>query len=320
LVNGKDDHAGAPVHLSPEDEEQLALVAWYYYQDGLTQGEIGDMLGISRIKVSRLLDRGRQTGIIQVTINSPYAGCFRQQRALIERFGLQDARVVPALGQGDAGTRVAHAAAQLLMQDLEPGELLSIGWGETVSKTLQQMTPLLTQGQLELVSLTGGVATYLNGSGFGKLSNIHLIPTPLRVSSSEFANALRDEPFVRDIIDMALTSRVALVGVGSLSHEATLVRSDYCSRSELSLFRRQGAVGDILGFFYDAEGKVLPLDLHDHVVSVPLHRLSTISTVIGAAAGVRKAEAILGAMRGGHINTLVTDQPTAEAILERSDT
>nr|WP_246237352.1 sugar-binding domain-containing protein [Halovulum dunhuangense] len=298
----------------------MALVAWYYYQDGLTQGEIGDMLGISRIKVSRLLDRGRQTGIIQVTINSPYAGCFRQQRTLIERFGLRDARVVPALGQGDAGTRVALAAAQLLMQKLEPGELLSIGWGETVSKTLQQMTPLLTQGQIELVSLTGGVATYLNGSGFGKLSNIHLIPTPLRVSSSEFANALRDEPFVRDIIDMALTSRVALVGVGSLSHEATLVRSDYCSRSELSLFRRQGAVGDILGFFYDAEGKVLPLDLHDHVVSVSLDRLASIDTVIGAAAGVKKADAILGAMRGGYINTLVTDQPTAEAILERSDT
>lgn len=314
------DQTGAPSHLSPDDEEQLALVAWYYYQDGLTQGEIGDMLGISRIKVSRLLDRGRQTGIIQVTINSPYAGCFRQQRALIERFGLRDARVVPALGQGDAGTRVAQAAAQLLMQELEPGELLSIGWGETVSKTLQQMTPLLTQGQLELVSLTGGVATYLNGSGFGRLSNIHLIPTPLRVSSSEFANVLRDEPFVRDIIDMALTSRVALVGVGSLSNEATLVRSDYCSRSELSLFRRQGAVGDILGFFYDAHGKVLPLDLHDHVVSVPLDRLASIDTVIGAAAGVKKADAILGAIRGGHINTLVTDQPTAEAILERSDT
>lgn len=318
-MKDKDDQGNAAGQLSPDDEEQLAQVAWYYYQDGLTQGDIGDMLGISRIKVSRLLDRGRQTGIIQVTINSPYAGCFRQQRALMERFGLRDARVVPALGHGDASTRVAQAAAQLLMQELEPGELLSIGWGETISKTLQQMTPLLTQGQLELVSLTGGVATYLNGSGFGKLSNIHLIPTPLRVSSSEFAHALREEPFVRDIIDMALTSRIALVGVGSLSHEATLVRSDYCSRSELSLFRRQGAVGDILGFFYDEQGKVLPLDLHEHVVSVPLDRLATIDTVIAAAAGVQKAEAILGAMRGGHINTLVTDQTTAEAILERSD-
>jgi lsr operon transcriptional repressor len=318
-VTRKNVQQGSSDQLAPEDEEQLALVAWYYYQDGLTQGDIGDMLGISRIKVSRLLDRGRQSGIIQVNINSPYAGCFRQQRDLIERFGLRDARVVPAFDKGDAGSRVAQAAAQLLMQELEPRELLSIGWGETVSKTLQQMTPLLTQGQLELVSLTGGVATYLNGSGFGKMSNIHLIPTPLRVSSSAFATALREEPFVRDIIDMALTSRVALVGVGSLSGEATLVRSDYCNRSELNLFRRQGAVGDILGFFYDADGNVLPLDIHEHVVSVPLASLATIDTVIGAAAGVEKVDAILGAMRGRHINTLVTDQPTAEAILERSN-
>lgn len=319
-MSSEDDQGGTPSQLSPDEEEKLAKVAWYYYQDGLTQGEIGEMLGISRIKVSRLLDRGRQAGIIQVTINSPYAGCIRLQRALIDRFGLRDARVVPALAQGDANMRVAQTAAQLLLQRLEPGELLSVGWGETISKTLQQMTPLLTQGQLELVSLTGGVATYLNGSGFSKLSNIHLIPTPLRVSSSEFAHALREEPFVRDIIDMALTSRIALVGIGSLSHEATFVRSDYCSRTELNLFRRQGAVGDILGFFYDAAGKVLPLDLHEHVVSVPLDRLATIETVIGAAAGKRKTEAILGAMRGGHIDILVTDQITAEAILERSDT
>ena len=319
-MQNPDDQFDSASQLAQEDEEQMALVAWYYYQDGLTQGDIGTLLGISRIKVSRLLDRGRQTGIIQVNINSPYAGCFFQQRALVERFGLQAARVVPALENADATNRVAQAAAQLLMRELGPGELLSIGWGETVSKTLQQMMPLLTQGQLELVSLTGGVATYLNGSGFGKLSNIHLIPTPLRVSTSEFAYALREEPFVRDIISMALTSRIALVGVGSLSHEASLVRSDYCSRSELELFRRLGAVGDILGYFYDADGNLLPLDLHEHVVSVPLDRLKKINTIIGAAAGLKKVDAILGALRGGHINTLVTDLPTAEAILERSQT
>jgi lsr operon transcriptional repressor len=300
-----------------EDEELMALVAWYYYQDGLTQGEIGDRLRLSRIKVSRLLEKGRQTGIVQVSINSPYEGCFRLQDALQQRFGLKNARVIPALENGNPGERVAQAAAQHLMRELSDGDLLAIGWGDTVSRTLRRMTPMLTGKRVELVSLTGGVAAYLDGIGFrGGQSNIHLIPTPLRVSSPSFARALREEPFVRDIIAMALTARVALIGIGSLASDATLVRNGYCSRSELELFRRQGAVGDILGFFYDADGAVLPLELHDHVVSVEPGRLGAIDTKTGAAAGLHKIEAIVAAMRGRHIDVLITDEATATAILE----
>lgn len=318
LIVNTFDHDVIPDELAPEEEELLSLVAWYYYQDGLTQGEVGQRLELSRIKVSRLLDRGRQLGIVQVSINSPYAGCFRQQRALVEELGLRGARVVPALGTDDPAGRVAQAAAQLLTRDLARGDLLAIGWGETVSKTLQRMIPMLTNQRLELVSLTGGVAAYLNGSGFSKRSNIHLIPSPLRVSSAHFARALKEEPYVRDIILMALTAPVALVGIGSLSPDATLVQNDYCTRSELELFRRRGAVGDVLGYFYDADGRVLDLDLHDHVVAVGLDRLKAIPTIVGAAAGQTKVQAILSAIRGGHITTLVTDQPTAEAILEQA--
>ena len=57
------------------DEEILTRIAWYYYNDGLTQNEIGEKLNMSRIKVSRLLESGRRSGIIQVRINSRYQGC-----------------------------------------------------------------------------------------------------------------------------------------------------------------------------------------------------------------------------------------------------
>lgn len=313
-MNEHNDDAGS---LSAEDEELLALVAWYYYHDGLTQGEIGDRLHLSRIKVSRLLERGRQSGIIRIHINSPYEGCFRLQTALCEKFELANARVIPALNGAPPAERVAQASAQHLMRELGNGDLLAIGWGETINLTLRRMMPLVTGKKVELVSLTGGVSTYLDGIGSASgQSNFHLIPTPLRVSSPSFASALREEPFVRDIIAMALTARVALVGIGSLSSEATLVRNGYCTKSELDLFRRQGAVGDVLGFFYDADGTVLPLDLHSHVVSVEPQRLKTIPMVIGAAAGLHKVEAIVAAMRGKHIDALITDETTALAILE----
>jgi len=310
LTENLDDAAG-------DDEELLAQVAWYYYHDGLTQGDIGQRLGISRIRVSRLLDRGRQTGLIQVHINSAYEGCFRLQRQLIERFGLSDARVVPALEGLPRFERVAHASAQLLIRQLADKELLAIGWGATVMATLRRLSTTNAARSISLVSLTGGVAAYMDGIGLrGHRSHIHLIPTPLRVSSAEFAASLRSEPYVRDILDMALTARLALIGIGAVTQDATLVQNGYCSPSEIELFRRRGAVGDVLGYFYDREGEVLSLSLHDRMVAVAPDRLSQIDQVIGAAAGLEKVQAIRGALRGRLINVLVTDEQTANAVLE----
>lgn len=49
---------------SAEDDELVSRAAWYYYNDGLTQGDVAQRLGVSRIKVSRILDKGRQRGLI----------------------------------------------------------------------------------------------------------------------------------------------------------------------------------------------------------------------------------------------------------------
>ena len=74
---------------------------------------------------------------------------------------------------------------------------------------------------------------------------------------AELAEMLRGEPFVRNVLDMAATARFALIGVGAVTSSATLVRYGYCSSGEIELFKRRGAVGDVLGFFYDAEGDIL---------------------------------------------------------------
>ncbi len=314
----QDDHDERP-GLGVDSEELVAHVAWYYYNDGLTQGDIAERLGLSRIKVSRLLDKGRQNGLIQVQINSPYEGCLRLQQELVSTFGLADARVIPALDEAPPGARIGRAAAEFLMRRLEARDLLAIGWGEAVTMALRRLAPTLVQREMSLVSLTGGVSAYVDGVGVhGPRSNVHLIPTPLRVSSPDFAEMLSKEPYVRNVLAMALTARTAIVGIGAVSRTATFVRNGYCTTSEIDLFARKGAVGDILGYFYDRNGRVLSLDLHDLVVAVPLDELKRIPTIIGAAAGPEKIEAILGALRGQLVNILVTDETTAAGLLRRT--
>ena len=301
-----------------DSEELVAHVAWYYYNDGLTQGNIAKRLGLSRIKVSRLLEKGRQSGLIQVQINSPYEGCLQLQQDLVEKFGLTEARVIPALDEVPPGPRIGQAAADFLIGKLKPRDLLAFGWGEAVTTALRRMSPVLVQRDISLVGLTGGVSAYIDGFGIqGPSSNVHLIPAPLRTSSPEFARMLREEPYVRNVLAMALTAHIALVGIGAVSRNATLVRNGYCSNSEVDLFARKGAVGDLLGYFYDADGQVLALELHDHVVAVPLHELTSIPTVIGSAAGLEKTNAILGTLRGKLVNILITDESTATELMRR---
>lgn len=309
-----------PPHLANGSEiEQISRAAWYYYNDGLTQNQIADMLGLSRIKVSRLLEKGRQTGLIELRINSPFEGCVGLQQELIAAFGLSDARVVPAADDMPVSPRIARAAASLLLQHLLPGDLLAVGWGAATSSAVRFMAPVLPQSRISIVSLTGGVSAYIGSSGlFGPMNFAHLIPTPLRVSSPELADLLRVEPYVRHVLEMAITAKTALVGVGSVTQSATLVRYGYCTAAEIELFTRQGAVGDIIGHFYDKDGNILDLDLHRHVVSVRPEDIRRISSVIAAAAGREKIEPILGLLRGRLANILVTDEDTARELLRRA--
>lgn len=299
------------------EEEVLARVAWYYYHDGLTQNEIGDRLNLNRIKVSRLLEQGRRTGVIDVKINSRYQGCLLLEDQLRERYGLADACVVPALPGGSESERLGQAAAQFLMQRLRPGDLLAAGWGATVSNAIQRLGHVANERNIGLVSMTGGVGTYVDGMRAAHWgSDVHLVPAPLVVKDPAVATALSTEPAVTNLLDMALDASYQLVGIGELSQTSTVVRSGYISPSEIEPLRRKGAVGDILCRFFDQDGQVLSLPFHDRVIGVQLEALARSQKVVAAAGGPGKVRAIRAALLGKIASILITDEETARALLE----
>ncbi|GAA4001250.1 transcriptional regulator LsrR [Deinococcus rubellus] len=308
-----------PVTSSPEldDEETLSRAAWYYYHDGLTQADIGERLGLPRLKVSRLLERARRLGLIQVKINSSLSSCLALEHELTQQFHLHAAVVIPPLDAANLNDRLGQAAAQYLMQVLRDSEMLAVGWGDTVTRALQRLAYTFASRNISSISLTGGVSGYLQGLGLPQLSaqNIHLIPAPILASSPELARAFKEEPRIAELLAMTQLAQVALVGIGATDEQATLVKSGYVSASELTLFRRMGAVGDVLGHFYDVEGKMLDISLHQQIIGISLSQLGTIPIRIGASGGPPKVAAILGALAGGHINVLITDEETATQLL-----
>ena len=73
-------------------------------------------------------------------------------------------------------------------------------------------------------------------------------------------------------------------------------------------------MGEITGWLFDENGRIVEGHANDRVNSVPLI-LHHEKLVYGLASRTRRVPAIRGAMRGGLINCLITNKATAELIL-----
>jgi lsr operon transcriptional repressor len=135
-------------------------------------------------------------------------------------------------------------------------------------------------------------------------------------STASLAAALREEPTIQQVLKQACRVEHALVGVGTPTADATIVHMGYLNADDARGLRERGVVGDILGQFFDADGNVVELPIHDRRIGIDLSDLTHIPKVIGVAGGLHKAEAILGALHGGFLDVLVTNELVAIRLLE----
>ncbi len=310
-------------------EELLLRAAWFYYKDELTQDEIAKRLSLSRASVGRLLDRARRVGLVSIQLNAEYLDAFELSAALRRVFHLSEALVVPDHDKEPAdhhavNARVGLGGAQFLSTHLRPGASLGVGWGETVSRVIAA-TSFGAVGPVHMVTLTGGVDGYLptilsskggDAVDGDQVTTAAVIPAPIHASSPGLAAALREEPTIQQVLKHACEVDLAVVGVGTPTLDATIVQLGYLGEDDVRTLAEHNVVGDILGEFFDANGQVADLPLHDRRIGIELADLTKIPKVVGVAGGVHKAEAILGALRGGFLDVLVTNEIAATRLLE----
>ena len=206
---------------------------------------------------------------------------------------------------------------------LRPGGTLGVGWGETVSRVIAA-TSFGTVGPIRMVSLTGGVDAYLpaflsskgEGAAEAEMTSATVIPTPIVASTPELAAALKAEPSIQQVLKQACGVEQAIVGVGTPTGDATIVQMGYLEADDVRTLHDHHVVGDILGQFFDASGRVVKLPIHDRRIGIELSDLAQIPKVVGVAGGLHKVEAILGALRGGYLDVLVTNELAALRLLE----
>ena len=306
--------------------ELLAQVASLYYEDNLTQGEIARRVGTSRSTVSRMLQDAREAGVVEITVHYPWRTVPEIEDALRARFDLREARVLLGRGRpyGEILRGLGALAARYLEDIVRADTVLGISWGIAVHSTVRALRPerRLPITVAQMVGAVGEGDPLIDGPELARLlaqvygGQYRYLHAPLIVEDAHTRDVLLQEPRIRETLELARRADVALVGIGAPQPAVySLLRAGYVDREAIAGLRAQGVAGDICARHYDAAGRLLDIALNQRIVGIELQALHDIDRVIGVAGGEAKAGAILGALRGGHVNVLVTDDAAASRIL-----
>jgi deoxyribonucleoside regulator len=300
-----------------------------YYLSDISKTEIGHHLGISRFRVSRLLEQAREEGIVQIQINEPIATNTEIEEKLEKRFNLHLAIVVNSGDSTDRGIRraVGLATADYLKNLLRDGDVFGITWGATVDEVIRSL-PSKIDRRIQVVQITGGLNQ--TAIDINPLDIVHRVAeiygaTPYVL----FAPAIVGNPTTRDAmvqdssfqatIEMFSRVNIAISGIGafSSSSDSYLQKAGYVTDEDINNLLSCGAVGDVFGHYFNIEGYPCSSELEERTIGMNLNDLQKVRYTIGVAGGIHKTLAILGTLRGSLINTLVTDLATANDILEK---
>jgi len=314
--------------MTPDNHRLMIKAAKLYYENDFTQEVIADRLRISRPRVSRLLTEARETGIVQFKV-AMMPGIFSDlEREMEARFDLSEA-VVIEVSDPESHMTVARelgaAAADYFRRTVHDGDVIGLTWGETLAHMADNL-PYEKKQNVTVVQMVGGLgdpardihATDIVRRITQKLdASMSLIPAPGIVASLETAALLKSERSIEQALQIARQADMVFAGIGAPVAEATYMRDEsIITWNELGTLIERGAVGDIGLHFFDEHGCLVPLELNERIIGVGLETFRDLARVIGIAGGAEKRPAILGALRGRLVKTLITDLQTAQHLLQ----
>lgn len=304
-------------------------MATLYYVDGETQDALSQRFGISRATVGRMLKRAQEIGIVEIRVQHHPALTVDLERELIRRFGIQ--RALLSVDHADADKQraiLAGLVAAWLDKHLHDGAIVAVGMGRNVSAVSEHALPA-SRRNATFVCAIGG--SYRGGqtmnpdhicrrlaARFG--GDSETLYAPALAADPALRAALLANDTVRQTLDKARRADIALVGVGDISEDSNMVRMGWFSKQEIAQARRNGTVGDVMGYdFIDIHGQPAMTPIQGRVVGLDAGDLKQIPNVIAIASESAKVTAILGALRTGVIDTLATTASNAMAVLALDD-
>ncbi|GAD88489.1 MULTISPECIES: sugar-binding transcriptional regulator [Vibrio] len=312
--------------ISKQDSDLLTEISVAYYQDGATQEEISKKFSISRAKVGRMLKQARDEGIVEITVKYHPVFSAKIEQRLMQRFGIK--RALISLDQSDEEAQrqlIAGLVSNYLTQTLKSGMVISVGQGRNVS-SVAHYVGVVSPRDCKFVCSIGGI--HPRGGMFNadhicrQLAKKYggtseTLYAPAYAENREQKLAFMQNATIKQTLDLARKSDVALVGIGDMSENSYMVDLGWFTANEVAQARlEQGVVGDFAGYdFFDINGKVAHTVMSDRVIGLGMEEFRLISEVIAIASENSKPLALLGALRSGAIDVIATNVSNALTLL-----
>jgi len=314
-------------HTAYSDAASLRLrAAWLYYNQGLTQKDVAERLGISRSTVIRLLDEAMKRSEVQIWISEGVDSCVELATRLEKAYGLDEALVVPAPRDNGAtalASAVGLALGQFLSEVIQDDMTIGVGWGRTMTASLSSFRPPRREN-CKVVSLLGGIVAVHQTNPIdytwrfaGQLgAECYMFLAPLLVDSVKTKRALIEQCGLNAIYDLAENLDLAVVSCGDIGPHSTSLSEGFISKAELDRLISAGCVCDTMFNFLDEEGHSVDQKLNERVMSVDLDTLKKAKHIVLSSGGAHRATAIRATIRRIGCNTLITDETAARELLK----
>jgi DNA-binding transcriptional regulator LsrR (DeoR family) len=312
-----------PISVGRRSDRLRLRAAWMYHVEEMTQSAIADALGIGRVTVVRLLSDARNNHEVRISLSRAVSELTALEMAIERAFGIGEAIVAPLSTKDADPTRpIAAATGQFVSDFLQPGMKIGVGWGQT----LHQCLSFISDRQIpdvSVVSLLGGIAKakQYNPTEFAwqfsriLQSECFLLPAPALVDSVDTKRALIDRCGLSEIFAVGRSLDAVLLSVGGMTPDATAYRFGYFSEQDRLSLIKEGAVGDLLYYFYGIDGQLVQHSINDRVMAIPVESLAMAPHRILTSGGPNKIDAIIGAIRLVKPTVFITDEVTASAVL-----
>lgn len=312
-------------NTSPNLHDLKLRAAWLYYIEQFTQEEVARQLGMSRIKVLRLLASAREEGLVQISINAQGNDMLQLEQQIKVRFGLQKVIVVPVSGLSEARTvqAVAHATGRYMSEQIADGMSIGIGWGVTLYHSIRSLawrqvsnaTVISLLGEITHVDIGSPSAVAWQLAHFYR-TELYQITAPVFVPDASLVQALWQVEDLARLRTRAQKVDLVLMSVGDISRQASIFRRGLLNWDVAESLKAAGAVGDVLCHFVDANGKLVDHPANERVMAVHPASLAEVPQIVISSCGTRKAQAIRAGIAATGATVLIIDEHAARAMLK----
>lgn len=312
--------------MTNDELKVLIRVVKKYYLLDMKQDEIAKTENISKATVSRLMNRAKKLGYVKFDLNFPSLVAEDLEIKLKNIFNLRYIFIVQSFTNDKELilSNVSEGLSKYLNDIIVDGAIVGVSWGNTLTYMSKHLKPD-SKKDVKIVQLNGGVSSRNISTlsediliNFAKNYDAmgYSLNVPSIVDNFEIAEAIKKDSKIKEVLDVAEKADTVIFSVGYLSEKSVLVRAGYFTEKDYVNLRNEGYVGDICSRYIKYDGSHSKGELYNKVIGISLESIKKKKNSIGVVIGTEKAKGTLAALKGGYINTLFTDENTAQEIIK----